>query len=800
MKKSFLKLAFLLLILLMIVNTASAVSSTDIPLLDQSSEDVSIDVIGSGSNNVSVNTIDLNVGSGSDDSSKDISVRDIESNVSSSSNVVSDEDDSIISLGDFKGTVKPLDEGASIPFDNGYLGFCVDMDLHAAVFDNSFTEGHPSIITNNVNGEPISEYLKILIFNNHETIKENPMMIQWPVWFLSDFDFTDPESMEMCPDEVLDVFKEYDAGVRIPDHNAVKKINETDYLVFDFISLVPDSPDVQTYFAYRAMPISISVNKTSNATGKVYKGDNLTYTIVVKNTNDLNMSYDVTDVLPEGLDFVDVSKDYDYDYDPSTRTIVWHIPNTAGETVTLYVYTIVNTSNTTIIESVVVSNKTYNITVGNNTNDTIEPVANITIIKVVDKKNVKIDEEVTWTIVVTNHGPDVAEDVTVTDVLPKEFIELISATPNKGTFDSATGVWTIGDLGKDESVNLVLLTKVIEANVTVINTATVTSPTPAYDDEDTINPNGTNKTASDYTEVLPIYNPNVNKTSNASGKVYKGDKLTYTIEVKNNNEYNVTYTVTDELPVGLNFVSASGNYSYDEDSRTIVWHIPTTANETVTLYVYVTVNVSNATIIESVVVSNETFNITVGNNTTDYVEPIVDLSIVKKVSVNKVKVGDKFVYTIVVKNNGPDVANNVIVKELLPSYKVKLISTSVNKGIYNEANNIWTIKTLNNGESATLKITVIATRAGVPTNFVNVDCDELDSDYDNNDDSVEVIISNNNNSNSTNNTNSSSNTKSIIDYGVIANHGIPMAHTGNPILVLSIMFVVLSTGLLRREK
>ena len=734
MKKSFLKLAFLLLILLMIVNTASAVSSTDILLLDQSSDDVSIDVIDSGSNNVSVNAIDLNVGSGSDDSSKDISVRDIESNVSSGSNVVSDEDDSIISLGDFKGTVKPLDEGASIPFDNGYLGFCVDMDLHAAVFDNSFTEGHPSIITNNVNGKPISEYLKILIFNNHETIKENPMMIQWPVWFLSDFDFTDPESMEMCPDEVLDVFKEYDSGVRIPDNHAVKKINETDYLVFDFISLVPDSSDVQTYFAYRAMPISISVNKTSNASGNVYKGDELTYKIVVKNTNDLNMSYDVTDVLPEGLDFVDVSKDYDYDYDPSTRTIVWHIPNTAGETVTLYVYTIVNTSNTTIIESVVVSNKTYNITVGNNTNDTIEPVANITIIKVVDKKNVKIDEEVTWTIVVTNYGPDGAKDVTVTDVIPSE-LEIIFFEVSKGTFDSATGVWTIGDLANGDFDVLRIVTKAIKDNVTIVNTATVTSPTPAYDDEDTINPNGTNKTASDYTEVLPIYNPNVNKTSNATGKVYKGDKLTYTIEVKNNNEYNVTYTVTDELPVGLNFVSASGNYSYDEDSRTIVWHIPTTANETVTLYVYVTVNVSNATIIESVVVSNETFNITVGNNTTDYVEPIVDLSIVKKVSVNKVKVGDKFVYTIVVKNNGPDVANNVIVKELLPSYKVKLISTSVNKGIYNEATNIWTIKTLNNGESATLKITVIATRAGVPTNFVNVDCDELDSDYDNNDDS-----------------------------------------------------------------
>lgn len=217
-------------------------------------------------------------------------------------------------------------------------------------------------------------------------------------------------------------------------------------------------------------------------------------------------------------------------------------------------------------------------------------------------------------------------------------------------------------------------------------------------------------------------------------------------------------------------------------------HIPNTAGETVNLEVYVTVTASNATIVESVVVSNKTYNITVGNNTTDYVEPIVDLSVIKNVSVNKIKVGDKVVYIIVVLNNGPDVANNVIVKELLPS-GVKFVSASVNKGIYNETTGVWTINTLNNGESATLKITVITTKAGIITNFVDVTCDEFDLDHSNNNDSVDIIVSTNNNTNSTNNT-----------HGVITNHGIPMEHTGNPILVLLIMFVVFGTGLLRRKK
>lgn len=280
----------------------------------------------------------------------------------------------------------------------------------------------------------------------------------------------------------------------------------------------------------------------------------------------------------------------------------------------------------------------------------------------------------------------------------------------------------------------------------------------------------------------------VNKTSNATGKIYKGDNLTYTIVVNNTNNFDMTCDVTDELPEGLEFVGASGDYDYNPSTRTIVWHIPNTAGETVNLEVYVTVTASNATIVESVVVSNKTYNITVGNNTTDYVESVVDLSVIKNVSVNKIKVGDKVVYIIVVLNNGPDVANNVIVKELLPS-GVKFVSASVNKGIYNETTGVWTINTLNNGESATLKITVIATKAGIITNFVDVICDEFDLDHSNNNDSVDIIVSTNNNTNSTNNT-----------HGVITNHGIPMEHTGNPILVLLIMFVVFGTGLLRRKK
>lgn len=296
MKKNFLKLAFLCIILLIVVNTASAVSDADMQLLDQSSDDVSISAIdstiSSSSNNVSVNAIDLNISACSDDSSKDISVRDIDSNLGSGANVVSN-DDSIISLGDPE-KVTPTDTGAAIYFDNGYFGFCVDGGLVPANPTITFTVHNSSILYNNFNSAPIGDYLKILVYDYYHDYMKGDIESFWAygsrgmVFFFSDLDFKDPAVIdEYSPDPIIipDIIDKYDAGMRVPDHNAVKKINDTDYLIFDFIALIPDSGDVQTYFAFKVNSSHIDVNKTSNATGKIYKGDNLTYTIVVNNTN-----------------------------------------------------------------------------------------------------------------------------------------------------------------------------------------------------------------------------------------------------------------------------------------------------------------------------------------------------------------------------------------------------------------------------------------------------------------------------------------------------------------------------------
>ena len=54
-----------------------------------------------------------------------------------------------------------------------------------------------------------------------------------------------------------------------------------------------------------------------------------------------------------------------------------------------------------------------------------------------------VGDTITFTVTLTNNGPDAATGVQVTDLLPAG-LTFVSATPSQGTYDSATGVWDVG--------------------------------------------------------------------------------------------------------------------------------------------------------------------------------------------------------------------------------------------------------------------------------------------------------------------------------------------------------------------
>ena len=104
--------------------------------------------------------------------------------------------------------------------------------------------------------------------------------------------------------------------------------------------------------------------------------------------------------------------------------------------------------------------------------------ADLQIVKSVSSPNgTEVGDQVTYTLVATNNGPDTATGVVVTDALPSN-VTFVSATPSAGTFDAATGTWSVGDLANGGTESLQIVATIVTADPagTVIdNTASITS-------------------------------------------------------------------------------------------------------------------------------------------------------------------------------------------------------------------------------------------------------------------------------------------------------------------------------------
>ena len=87
------------------------------------------------------------------------------------------------------------------------------------------------------------------------------------------------------------------------------------------------------------------------------------------------------------------------------------------------------------------------------------------------------------------------------------------------------------------------------------------------------------------------------------------------------------------------------------------------------------------------------------------VMPVADVGVTKVADKAKYYVGDKVVYTITVTNNGPDIAFDVVAKDVLPK-GMKLVSAKASQGTYE--NGVWDIGDLAKGDKVTLIINMVA--------------------------------------------------------------------------------------------
>ena len=352
-----------------------------------------------------------------------------------------------------------------------------------------------------------------------------------------------------------------------------------------------------------------------------------------------------------------------------------------------------------------------------------------------DKNYYGLDEEVEWTISLTNHGPHTDNNCYVNGI---KLEDIVGFTPSKGTFDAATGIWEVGKLAKNEVVTLKVKTK-----TTSLGTVTLTVNAVNSTEDTNISNNVATKTI--YIQELPKVVPT--KDVNVTNPNY-GDKVKYTIVVSNVGKITADVTLTDTLDKGLIFTGASGNYEYDSTTRTVTWNIDGLAvGQNLTFYVYATVDAYG--------VLNNT--VTVGDNTVIRNVTVPEITPDKTIDNDSPNFGDKVSYTVTV-TNGEFEANNVIVKDVVGN---GLTVTDISdNGQYDPITRTitWTVN-LNSGETKSFKVVAKVIGYGNVTNSlvvgnktsaVDVDVPEIipskdaDNKYPNFGDSIDYTITVNN--------------------------------------------------------
>ncbi len=222
--------------------------------------------------------------------------------------------------------------------------------------------------------------------------------------------------------------------------------------------------------------------------------------------------------------------------------------------------------------------------------------------------------------------------------------------------------------------------------------------------------------------VVPVADIGLGKTGPSN--VLATSNFNYSISVTNFGPSPATgVAVTDYLPAGVTFVSASGGGMLSGGN--VVWtNLGTLAANDVTNLTLTLTAPANGTVLTNLAVGTAAeLDTTPDNNTNPpvitTVTSVADVGVSKTGPATSVSPGANFNYTITVTNSGPSVATSVTVTDSLPA-NVTFVSAT-GGGMLSGGDVIWAdIGDLASGASTNLILTVTAPLSGSSTNVASV--------------------------------------------------------------------------------
>jgi uncharacterized repeat protein (TIGR01451 family) len=162
-----------------------------------------------------------------------------------------------------------------------------------------------------------------------------------------------------------------------------------------------------------------------------------------------------------------------------------------------------------------------------------------------DRATQTINKSVKYTVTATNFGPDIASGISVL-VARSAGLSITASSTLKGTFDAATGIWTLGDLLDNKSATLSITALVNSTNLTETVTASAQPLTQSVD----LNPANNQATAT----INSPTEANLSVTQTAPASVAASSTYAYNMVVTNAgpaavNDARLTNNIPETLKV-----------------------------------------------------------------------------------------------------------------------------------------------------------------------------------------------------------------------------------------------------------
>jgi uncharacterized repeat protein (TIGR01451 family) len=239
----------------------------------------------------------------------------------------------------------------------------------------------------------------------------------------------------------------------------------------------------------------------------------------------------------------------------------------------------------------------------------------------------------TYTITVTNNGPNTAQSVVLTDTLPtgSSFVSITPAAGNPDSFSftqsGGTVTGTVGSMaaGSSDSFTLVVSAPSNLGNgANFSDSVSVSSATP--------DPNTANNSATVSGSISNGLGADLSVAATGPATSTEGSSVTYTVTVTNNGPSDAANVVlTDNLPGQTKFVSATTSQgTFTQSGGVVTFSLGTVPSGTTVTATVTVLLLEDGSLTDSASVTSSTSDPNTGNNsssaTTSVAEPAINVS------------------------------------------------------------------------------------------------------------------------------------------------------------------------------